>query len=423
MAQKLMTQDELTDLIAKWANDNVATLVKRAVETEVTPLAQKQTAWMERMLGSETRHAEPKTVEERTLRFGRIVRAGAASNLALRGGSLITPESILTRWGDKQLADEIAESRQKAMAAGDATAGGFLVPVQYSQDVIEFLRARSVVRRLGARSIPVPTGTLKVPKLTAGSTAYYVGENTNATKSELTTGQLTLSFKKLVTLVPVSNDLIRYSSPGADAIVRDDTVNGMRVREDSAFIRDTGTDSTPKGLRHWAHSTHVLAATATASIQNTFTDLGRLLQKLLDANMPMLAPAWIMAPRTKIFLMTLLNSQGIPVFRDEMVTGRLWGFPFGDSTNVPTNLDASLQGDNDESELYLVDMAQVLIGESMNLLVDSSQEAAYDDGGTVRAAYSLDQSVVRAIAEHDLGVRHDKAIAVLTQVTWQPGSV
>jgi len=31
--------------------------------------------------------------------------------------------------------------------------------------------------------------------------------------------------------------------------------------------------------------------------------------------------------------------------------------------------------------------------------------------------------VVRAIAEHDFGVRHDKAIAVLTQVDWAPGSV
>ena len=289
--------------------------------------------------------------------------------------------------------------------------------------MIELLRASGVVRSLNPLTIPMATGTVKVPRISSGVTASYVGENTNITKSEVATGQLTLTFKKLVTLVPVSNDLIRYSSPGADMLVRNDTVQAMRVREDSAFIRDNGTDSTPKGIRHWAHASHILTQTATVNVQNVFTDLGRLVQKLLEANIPMISPAWMMAPRTEIFLKTLLNSQGIPVFRDEMNGGKLWGFPYGVTTNIPTNLDTSGTGGNDESELYCVDMAQVVIGESMNLQVDASQEAAYHDGSSVQAAYSLDQTVVRAIAEHDLGVRHDKAIAVLTQVDWAPGSV
>ena len=293
------------------------------------------------------------------------------------------------------------------------------MPPQYSQEVIEFLRARTVVRRLGARTLPLPTGTTRVAKLSGGATAYYVGENTNATISQQTVAQLTLSFKKLITMVPVSNDLLRYSSPGADSIVRDDTVNAMRVREDSAFIRDTGSDAAPKGLRYWAHPDHIITMTATPSIQKTFTDLGRLVQLLLDANIPMISPAWIMAPRTEMYLKTLSNSNGGPGFLPEMVGGRLWGFPYGVTTGVLTNLGSSA----DLLELYLVDMAQVIIGEAMNLIVDASQEAAYHDGTTVQAAFSLDQTVVRAIAEHDLGMRHDKAIAVLTDLSWKPGSV
>ena len=419
---KLMTKEELVDTIAKWASDNVAKLVKTAVETEITPLRAKQTDWMERMLSGQTQasHATV-SAEERGLRFGRIVRAGAATVMALRSGQVIPPEEILRRWGDKALADEIAEGRQQkaAMAAGDAGAGGFFVPPQYSQDVIEFLRARTVVRRLGARALPMPTGTIKIPKIAGGATAYYVGENTNATTSVLTAAQLTLSFKKLITMVPVSNDLIRYSSPGADAMVRDDTVDAMRVREDSAFIRDSGSDQAPKGLRYWAHPDHILTMTATPSIQKTFTDLGRLLQLLLDANIPMISPAWIMAPRTEMFLKTLLNSNGIPIFLAEMTQGRLLGFPYGSTTGVPVNVGTS----SNKSELYLTDMAQVILGESLGLVIDASQEAAYHDGSAVQAAFSLDQSVVRAIAEHDLGVRHDKAIAVLTELTWAPGSV
>ena len=415
-----MTKQELVALIKEHCGPMVAEAVGAAVNAQIEPLRQAQGAWLERIFGDrQPAERTAVTLEERSLRFGRIVRAGAASAMALKAGRMIPPEEVLRSWGDVKLAQDLTETRQKAMAAGDATAGGFLVPVQYSQDVIEFLRAQSVIRRLGARTVPVPTGTTKIPKLTGGATAYYVGENVNATKSEPTTGQLSLSFKKLITLVPVSNDLIRYSSPGADAIVRDDTVNAMRVREDSAFIRDAGTESTPKGLRYWAHADHVLEANATVSVQNTFTDLGQLLQKLLDANIPMISPAWIFAPRTFLYLMTLLNSNGLPVFREELSTGKLWGYPYGVTTNVPTNVGTA----SNKSEIYLTDMAQVVIGESLNLMVDASQEAAYHDGTSVVAAYSQDQTVVRAIAEHDLGVRHDKAVAVLTQVSWKPGSV
>ena len=53
-----MNKADLTDLIAKWANDNVATLVKNAVETQVAPLAQRQTDWMEKMLTGGRKHGD-----------------------------------------------------------------------------------------------------------------------------------------------------------------------------------------------------------------------------------------------------------------------------------------------------------------------------------------------------------------------------
>ena len=416
---KLMERTELITLIKETAGAQVAEFVREAMQRELAPLAQQQTDFMGRLLtGLQSRESPPVVIaEDKGLSFARCLRATAASKMA--GNGAAGAIEILRQWGSHDLAEKWAEARQKALAAGDATAGGFLVPPQYSQEVIEFLRARAVIRRLGARVLPMPTGTVKIPKLSGGATAYYLGENTNATTSQPTTAQLTLSFKKLITMVPVSNDLLRYSSPGADSIVRDDTVNAMRVREDSAFIRDTGSDQAPKGLRHWAHADNILEATATVSVQNTFTDLGLLLQKLLDANIPMISPAWIMAPRTEQFLMTLINSQGNPVFRPELIMGRLWGFPYGVTTGVPTNVGTG----SNKSEIYLADMAQVIIGEAMNLIVDASPDAAYHDGTTVQAAYSLDQTIVRAIAEHDLGLRHDKAVAVLTQVSWKPGSV
>lgn len=410
-----MTQAELVALIKEHCGPMVGEAVNQAVKTHIEPLKTVQTDWLSKLVGNgHEKLADAAPKREPGMAFARYVRAVGAARMS--GGD---PLAILKQWGDHDLVERALEYRAKALAAGDAAAGGFLVPPQFSQEVIEFLRARAVVRSLGPRTIPMPTGTFKIPKLSGGATAYYVGENVNATGSQPTTAQITLSFKKLITLVPMSNDLMRYSSPGADAIVRDDVVNAMRVREDAAFIRDDGTGSAPRGMRYWANQVNIFASNATSSVQNTFTDLGVLVQALLDANIPMISPAWIMAPRTLQYLMTLLNSQGIPVFRAELMTGRFWGWPFGVTTGVPTNLGAGAN----QSEIYFIDMAQAVIGEAMNLIVDASQEAAYYDGANVQAAYSLDQTVVRAIAEHDFAMRHDKAVAVMTQVTWKPGSV
>ena len=414
MAATVIGKDELIKLIKDTAGSDVAAVVQASVEKAVEPLRQQQTDWGRRIFEA-IDHGDRKPEAEKGLAFARCLRATAAAKM--NGSGPDGAISILRGWGDKELADVWGSARQKAMAAGDATAGGFLVPEQYSQEIIAFLRAQAVMRRLGARTIGVPTGTLNVPKLTGGAVANWIGENQNLVKTEPTTGQVTLRLKKLGAIVPISNDLLRRSSPGADAIVRDDVVAAMRVGEDSAFLRANGTDFTPKGLRYWAVAANIVAAGATSLAQVT-SDLGKLVNKLKGQNIPMLTPAWIMGPRSEQYLATVQNTNGFFVYRDEILAGKLWGWPVAVTTSVPENLTDG--GNADESEVTLADMAQIVIGEGPNLMVDASQEAAYHDGTAVQASFSLDQTVIRAIEEVDLVARYDKAIAILNQVRWTP---
>ena len=420
---KGMTREELADfvkatsvpLIKDQLGSDLAQVVRDNVEKMASdpngPWANK---WSDRLV--EPKASAPK--REKGAAFGRVVRAMAAAKMNKMGSEGTV--DILRGWGDDDIADSMADARSKALAAGDATAGGFLVPTQFSNEVIELLRAQSVVRRLGAKIVQMPTGTMKFPKIATGASAAYIGENVNIGKSEETFGQLTLTFKKLAVLTPISNDLLRYSSPSADAIVRDDLVSSMATKEDSTFIRGAGTDATPKGLLNWCVADQKIAANGTVNLANITDDLGQLVVKLKNADIPLITPGWIMAPRTEQKLATIQNANGVFAFRDEVINGTLWGWPIGTTTNVPITLDATGAGNDNESEVYLVDFSQVLIGESQSLLVDSSQEAAYHDGSNVQAAFSLDQTVVRAIAEHDLGMRHDKAVAMLPGVTWTP---
>ena len=419
MEKQVMTRAQLAELIEEHVKgvlgSEMATMIRENVEKAVAPLQQRMTDWGARITDRAPERRET-PLAEKGISLARCVRAVAAAKLAGSGpdGAI----SNLKLWGYGYEAEEWQAFRGKSMQAGDATQGGFLVPVQFVNDFIAVLRSATVIRKLGTPTIPMPTGTAKIGKGTAGATAGYVGEVTNAPKTQMSTGQLTLSFKKLMALVPVSNDLLRYSSPGADMIVRNDLVAAMAVKEDSAFIRGDGTDGSPRGLRYWAPGANLVAANGTVSNQNTATDLGLLMQALMGNDIPMITPGWVLAPRVKNFLMTLQNANGVFVYKDEMAGGTLWGYPFGVTTGVPTNL-----GSGSDSEIYFVDFAQGLIGEAESMSVDASQEAAYHDGSQVQSAWSRDETTVRAIAEHDFIMRYDKAVAVLTGVTWAPGSV
>ncbi len=335
-----------------------------------------------------------------TYGIGRLLRALAGG----RGDPARAAEFAAKTWNDGYTA--------KALAAGVGAAGGYLVPEIQAQEVIELLRKASAVRRLGPTLVPMPHGTLLMAKLTGGAQAEYLGENTAITPSVPSFGQVRLTARKLAALVPISNDLIRYSAPAADQVVRDDLVTALAEREDLAFLygNPTGTGNDPKGIRHWVLPAQQIASSG-ATVAAMVTDLAVMVLALQEGKARMVRPAWIMAPRTLQALMAVRDGSGHFVFRPELQNGTLNGFPVATSLHVPTA---------PSSEILLVDMADVLIGEAMGLLIDASGEAAYPSGGSVIPAFGLDQTIIRCITAHDLVLRHEAAVAVLTGVTWTP---
>ena len=302
----------------------------------------------------------------------------------------------------------------KALLAAEGDAGGFLIQEDYASDVIELLRPASVVRSQNPIIIPMPKGTFTLPKLAGGATASYISESENLPVTEPSLGQLKLTFKKLAAIVPISNDLIRYSTPQASEVVTNDLVSAIGQREDLAYLRNDGTLDTPRGLKSWVPAANVTTANATVNLANVTTDLGAAVLTLMGGNVRMIRPAWFMAPRSFMYLATVRDANGNMAYREELMQGRLWTYPVGITTQIPVNLGTT----GNSSEVYLCDMADAVIGEATSLLLDTSAEAAYHDGSAVVAAYSKDQTVIRAILEHDFGMRHNASIAMLEEVRW-----
>lgn len=301
-----------------------------------------------------------------------------------------------------------------ALNRSTPSAGGYIVPPGYVREMIELARADSVIRAFGVRSVPMPNGQLNMGRQNGAATAGYIGESVDITKSEPTFGNLVLTAKKLTSLVPVSNDLVRYSDPAALGIVMDDMRNVMGLREDLAFIRDDGTGDLVKGLRYVTDSGNIFAANATVNLANITADAGKARALIKRANIAQRNLGWLFHTDVEQYLMDLRTSDGSLAF-PEMVNGMWRGLPYKTTNQIPTNLG----GGSNATEVYLVEFSQALIGDAASMVLDVSTEASYKDGSTLVSAFSRDETVVRAISAHDFGLRQTKACAVITGVTWR----
>lgn len=403
---ELISKEMLDGTVKEMLGGLVETAVTKALETinnkndktEEPPLAK-----FGEIVRSRKFEIKP---EQKGIAAARMVRA-----LAHAKGDTERAKRFVQRVYDDALGDEV----QKALVASDLETGGALVIPEYAAEIIELLRSKTVVRRAGARVLPMNNGTLTIRKHTAGSSAGYVGESRNIGVTQPETGQIELTSKKLAAIVPISNDLLTFTSgPSADEFVRDDLVLELSVREDRAFLRDDGSQHTPRGMRYWAAAGNVTATNGTSTDQIE-KDFKELMNALEGADVRMISPAWFMNPTRKNGLSILRHATGgnliFPTLSGANPT--LYGFPVFTTTSLPNNL-----GGGGETEVMFADMADAIIGEVSSLQIVADPSAAYVDGGEMKSAFSQDETLIRAITRHDFAFRHRESVAVKTGVTW-----
>jgi HK97 family phage major capsid protein len=339
------------------------------------------------------------------LKFARMTRAMAAA-----GGIPYVAQQIAESWGDSGL---FANQNM-----GQGPAGGFLVPEDVAAEIVELLRPASVIMESGPIVLPMPNGNLTMNRQTTTGAFAYIGEQQDTPATGITFGQLRLSAKKLAGIIPISNDLLRASSVAVDRVVRDDIVQSTARVMDVAFLRGAGGQFSPLGIRNQlvgtpVAATNIIAVTAGNTLATITADLGRMELALMNADVPMTRAVWIMAPRTYQRIRNIRDGNGNFAF-PEIQNNSLRGKPVRITNHVPINL-----GGGTESELYLIDFAHVVVGEHMGIEIAMSTEAAYRDAGNnLQASFSRDETLMRAILQHDIGLRHLPAVAVMTGINW-----
>ena len=333
----------------------------------------------------------------------------------------------------QQYVERVLQDKEvaKALNTTGVATGGALIPQAFSNEIIELLRAQTVIRTCEPTIVDMPLGNLTIPRLAAGATAGYQGELDDMSASQETFDDLQLNAKKLTALVPVSNDLLRRASQNLERIIRDDMTQTLARREDLAFMLGDGSGNSPIGLVNLCAGANKLIAAPFADNTNAtiLTQVNGVLLgmrlTLVNNFSQMIRPRWIMTPTTEAFLLGLRDQVGNFVYKDEMEErGTLWGIPYKRTQQLPTNLSAALLGGgtaNDGAYIFLADFSDVILAETYNMVVDASDVASYkDSGGNLVSAFIRDQTAFRIITEHDFNLRHIGSVAVSLLPAWAP---
>lgn len=319
--------------------------------------------------------------------------------------------------GYAALAREIESgTKGKSMNSSNATAGGVLLPENMAADIIPFLYPQTTFLQGGPINIPMPNGTFRQPGGATGASAGYRGEGKAIQTSAPTLREISMSAKLLGGIVPMSNQLIRWSLPNVRQWAEGDLRTVMATTMDSAAYRGAGTEYTPLGITR-INGVYRFTPTASNAKAPTYTEIDAAFAhvEMRMQNLPLLGMGVVMSLRTFLYMQNLRDGNGNkvyptldaenPMFRRKRVFI---------TSQVPDNLG----GTTDESEIYLVAFGHVLYGDAMNVQLAASNEATIVHQGQTVNMWQDGMTAIKAEMEHDFGIRYTQCVQVMEGVRW-----
>lgn len=127
--------------------------------------------------------------------------------------------------------------------------GGYLVPIQYANEVVAGLRDASILRAAGARVLTVSGAkTFRVPGLSYSSAAVLTAEEAAYNQAEPTVTEVVFTPFKYTKLSKVSEELLADSMVDVSGqILTPDAIIQFAAAENAAFTTGTGS-SQPQGV-------------------------------------------------------------------------------------------------------------------------------------------------------------------------------
>lgn len=282
---------------------------------------------------------------------------------------------------------------KRDLTVGVPTAGGNMVATELRpQNLIELLRARSVVTRLGATMLSGLVGNVAIPRHTGAASGFWLAnEATAITESQQTVGQLPLSPKTVGAYTEISRLLMLQSTPSVDNLVMDDLTKVIGLAIDLAALEGTGLAGQPTGISNTAGIGSVVGtALAYASVVEFQTDVAS--GNALTPNCAYLTP-----PAIAGLLMQRQRFAGTdsPLWMGSVLDGQVSGYTGTTTTQMTA------------ASMIFGDFSQVVIGEWGMFELAMNPYANFPAGITG----------VRAMQSVDIGIRQVAAFSRATAIT------
>ncbi|MDR5800567.1 phage major capsid protein [Caballeronia sp. LZ001] len=281
-------------------------------------------------------------------------------------GNVMQAVEIAKEWKDST--PEVELVLKAAVQAGTTTDPAWAKPlVEYqsmASEFIDLLRPATIIGRIEHfRRVPF---NIKVPGQVTGSSVNWVGEGKPTPVSSLAFNTTSLGHSKVAGLVVMTEDLVRFSSPSAEALVQQDLIATVGGFLDGQFIDPKKAEGeygvSPASITHDLNpikASGVDAAAVRADVKAAF-------DAFIAANLSVAKAVWVMSESTALALSMMHNALAQPEFPGlTMAGGTFFGLPA---------LLSQTAGDM----MILANASEILLADDGDVTLDASREASVE---------------------------------------------
>ena len=247
---------------------------------------------------------------------------------------LVVPVDVLTR---------ALNSTTTGTNPGD-TGGHLIDETLLTSSFIDLLRNRSVFMRR-ARPLGGLVGNLAIPKKTATTSGYWIGEDTDAPEDNVDFGQITMAPKTCAALSEITRRALMQTSMDVEAMVRADLAEGLAQTIDAAGWYGAGNGTVPLGIDNLPGVT----VQPFAGDYPTYAEVVAMETEVAVANADVAGMAYVMGARMRGAL------KGTPKFAGT-------GMPVWEQGNTVNGYAAEVTNAVAQSDMFHGNFADALFG-------------------------------------------------------------
>lgn len=342
--------------------------------------------------------------------------------------------------GDLSTAAAIAEKRfphtervvttlKAAVAAGTTTdsdwASALVEYNQFAGDFVTYLRPKTILGKFGTGNIPqlrqIPFN-VHIRGQTTGGSGYWVGQGSPKPLTKFNFNDAYLGFAKVANIAVLTQELMRFSNPAAEGLVRDALAEALMERMDTDFIDpDKAEESNVSPASITNGVTQLISSGTDADAVRT--DLAAMLQQFINNNITPSSGVWIMSESTALTLSLMRNALGQREFPDiTMLGGTLEGLPVITSEFVSADTNGAFIHLVNTSDIWLADDGQVVIDASreasLQMLDNPTNNSSDGTPTTMVSMFQTNSVAIRAERWINWKKRRNNAVAVMSKIAY-----